>query len=406
MKKKILLGLVLILCCFTGCSSNGSSKKDDNNPPEIKMSDIDWSVKSGIIDDERKLTFSYKNNTDYTIAYIELTFTRKDSVSDQEMLNAFKQYDNDDYSKNEIKNFNIVTESYRFVKSDQKSNNISCGADDGLWTDLTQDQYNLMTPDNAIIKVIKNRKFYTFNYDFKNKDMILDDSNSDINIYQWSSSDMAKKTLKPNFDCVVVDSDDNAYFLFHGYGVSRRQFETYVEKVKTKFSDIETDDSDIEYFEAKNNNGDEIELSYNASEQEVSCTISNDNVTSGDEDDTESATEATTTTAVKKATTTTAKKVTTAVKKKDTQTSGIRPRIKKAIDSYEKVMDSYCEFMKKYNKSSDTSSMIKDYADYMEKYSDAVEKFQKIKNDNLNSDELSYYTKVQVRVTKKLADIQ
>lgn len=101
MKKKILLGLVLILCCFIGCSSNSSKNRDDNNPPEIKMSDIDWSVKSGIIDDERKLTFSYKNNTDYTIAYIELTFTRKD--------------------------------------------------------------------------------------------MVLDDSNSDINIYQWSSNDMAKK---------------------------------------------------------------------------------------------------------------------------------------------------------------------------------------------------------------------
>lgn len=104
---------------------------------------------------------------------------------------------------------NIVTESYRFVKSGQKSNNISCGADDGLWTDVTQDQYNLMTPDNAIIKVIKNRKFYTFNYDFKNKDMVPDDSNSDINIYQWSSNDMAKKTVKPNFDCVIVNSDDN-----------------------------------------------------------------------------------------------------------------------------------------------------------------------------------------------------
>lgn len=82
MKKKILLGLVLILCCFTGCSSNSSKNRDDNNPPEIKMSDIDWSVKSGIIDDERKLTFSYKNNTDYTIAYIELTSTRKDMVLD------------------------------------------------------------------------------------------------------------------------------------------------------------------------------------------------------------------------------------------------------------------------------------------------------------------------------------
>ena len=66
-----------------------------------------------------------------------------------------------------------------------------------------------MTPDNAIIKVIKNRKFYTFNYDFKNKDMVPDDSNSDINIYQWSSNDMAKKTVKPIFDCVIVNSDDN-----------------------------------------------------------------------------------------------------------------------------------------------------------------------------------------------------
>lgn len=48
MKKKILLGLVIILCCFTGCSSNSSKNRDDNNPPEIKMSDIDWSVTSGI----------------------------------------------------------------------------------------------------------------------------------------------------------------------------------------------------------------------------------------------------------------------------------------------------------------------------------------------------------------------
>ena len=102
-----------------------------------------------------------------------------------------------------------------------------------------------MTPDNAIIKVIKNRKFYTFNYDFKNKDMMLDDSNSDINIYQWSSSDMAKKTVKPNFDCVVVNSDDNDYFLFHGYGVSRRQFETYVEKVTTTVKKKDTQTSGI-----------------------------------------------------------------------------------------------------------------------------------------------------------------
>lgn len=65
----------------------------------------------------------------------------------------------------------------------------------------------------------------------------------------------------------MVNSDDNAYFSFNGYGSSRRQFEAYVEK----------------------------------------------------------------------ATTTAAKKVTTTVKKKDTQTSGIRPRIKKQLTVTKKL---------------------------------------------------------------------
>lgn len=30
---------------------------------------------------------------------------------------------------------------------------------------------------------------------------------------------MAKKTAKPNFDCVVVNSDDNAYFRLMDMGV-------------------------------------------------------------------------------------------------------------------------------------------------------------------------------------------
>ena len=88
----------------------------------------------------------------------------------------------------------------------------------------------LMTPDNAIIKVIKNRKFlYVLIMISKNKDMVLDDSNSDINGHQmiWR-----KKTAKPNFDCVVVNSDDNAYFFVLNWiwGVVVDNFEAYVEK--------------------------------------------------------------------------------------------------------------------------------------------------------------------------------
>ncbi len=56
MKKKILLGLVLILCCFTGCSSN-SSKIETTIIRQKSKCQILIGVKSRIIDDERKLTF-------------------------------------------------------------------------------------------------------------------------------------------------------------------------------------------------------------------------------------------------------------------------------------------------------------------------------------------------------------
>lgn len=111
MKKKILLGLVLVLCCLTGCGSNSGNSKNsnDNSPPEIKMSDIDWNIKSGIIDGQRRIVFSYTNNTDYTIGDIELDFQRKASTTDDDMLKEFKLLkDTGNYSADDVKKFYIT----------------------------------------------------------------------------------------------------------------------------------------------------------------------------------------------------------------------------------------------------------------------------------------------------------
>lgn len=394
MKKKILLGLVLVLCCLTGCGSNSGNSKNsnDNSPPEIKMSDIDWSVKKGIIQDERHIAFSYKNNTGYTIADMKIEFKRKDSVSDDKMLNLFKYYKDNKYmSESEIKKTGLISENHRFIKAGKKSNLTPVQTNDSTWDLQNMDQYEVMEPDKATITVIKNNKAYIFYYDFINKEMTMDDENSGKKIYNWSTSKMAKKLPKPSFESVIIGSDDSDYFTFDAFNVTWDQYEKYIEKVKKTFTKIETDEDNL--FEASDTKGNSISLSYESFDKSLNCTVEGT-----DEETTESTTEATATTTVEK--------VTTTAKKKSTQTSGIRPRIKKAIDSYETVMNSYCKFMKKYNESSDTSSMMKDYADYMEKYSDAAEKFEKIKDDNLNDDELAYYTKVQVRVTKKLADVQ
>lgn len=92
-------------------------------------------------------------------------------------------------------------------------------------------------------------------------------------------------------------------------------------------------------------------------------------------------------------------------KKDDELVDGMHPEFKEAMNSYEEFFDEYCKFMKKYSKSSDTTSLLADYADYMTKYADYMEKMEKLGKDDLNDEELKYYTKVTMRINEKLLDV-
>lgn len=76
------------------------------------------------------------------------------------------------------------------------------------------------------------------------------------------------------------------------------------------------------------------------------------------------------------------------------------------MDSYEDFFDEYIEFMKKYENSDDVAGMLNDYADYMTKYADYMQKLNDVDTDNLLTADAAYYTKVQARIVKKLAEIQ
>lgn len=83
--------------------------------------------------------------------------------------------------------------------------------------------------------------------------------------------------------------------------------------------------------------------------------------------------------------------------------NGLRPEFKKAMDSYEKFMNEYCDFMKKYAKSDGTDlELLNDYVDYMSKYNDALKDFEAWDNEDMTTEEASYYLDVQTRINKKL----
>ena len=167
-------------------------------------------------------------------------------------------------------------------------------------------------------------------------------------ILNWPDSEVGKMIPKPNTKNGEIIWEREDSFDLYARKMSRTDYNNYVERCKKRGFTKNYSKTDDTYY-ADNDKGYNLSLIYDENEKYTSICLKPKE---------ESTTEATTTT--------TAEKVTTTAKKKSTQTSGIRPRIKKAIDSYETVMDSYCKFMKKYNESSDTSSMMKDYADYME----------------------------------------
>ena len=90
----------------------------------------------------------------------------------------------------------------------------------------------------------------------------------------------------------------------------------------------------------------------------------------------------------------------------NSSSAGLSSDFKKAMDSYEEFMNDYVEFMKKYKDNPNDFTLLADYAKYIEKYSNVAKDFENWKSDNLNAEELAYYTQVQTRVWEKISAIE
>ena len=85
--------------------------------------------------------------------------------------------------------------------------------------------------------------------------------------------------------------------------------------------------------------------------------------------------------------------------------SGLDPKFKAAMDSYEAVMDEYIAFMKKFNANPNDVTLLANYASYAQKYAEAAQAFAKWEDEDLNDAEVAYYIDVQTRVNKKLLEV-
>lgn len=386
---------LMLLLIFTGCSqsANSPSIPNETKPKKIpiKIEDISWSVQEEIVDDERAVVFSYSNNTKYTIGGIEIDFTLKDDVTDED-LKVFDHYKEEyDVEDEDIKDIYITGFSHKFAAPKQTVSGTPCVIDNTYFQVESIKQYEIMQPDKATIVYLDKEKAYTIYYDFKSGNYSW--ANEDgIEIDQWSDGDLASLISKPNAQ-VISCTEDSTTFNFTSYGVSKEQFEKYVQACKEKGFILDVSNWET-YYNAKNENDYELSIDYYEKDDRMDGCVRAPEKKKTSEPNSKD----------EKASSTLSKEYS------ETETSNVSVKNetwKQFLKDYEDWADRYVEFIKKYKENPNNSSLFSEYSKFLTETVEWTNKAQEyedeLRNTEVSSEFLTEYINTVGRILEKIA---
>lgn len=339
----------------------------------LSINDIDWNVKAGSVDGINTIFFGYTNNTNYTIADVEMTFEQKDDVTADQLVVFDSLKEDREWSDEEVAQIYILGYNRKLADPGETVDESPCVINGTYTLVESMEQYEIMEPTEvSIVYIGSDDKMRMVSYDFKTKEYNY--SAKSESIHEWSDSDISSLLPKSEARVVKVSSDDKDRFFFYAYGVLEDEYKSYVDACKKNgFTNVEFE-SDNSY-RALNADNYEVKINYILVEETMTGCIEK----SSEEDVTE-------------------------IESQDSE-SGIQPEFKDMMDSYEAFFDEYCEFMKKYSESDDTTSMLADYTDYMTKYVEFMGKLDEVNEDELSTEEALYYAEVSARISQKLLEV-
>jgi hypothetical protein len=238
MKKKSLLVMVLLVVLvagiFGGCGGGGGTSNGGASKDYPVIDDIETSVKEEVRDGEREVLFSYNNNSEYTITYLETTMKFKEDVTKDDVNEVYEKIYPDKWKEAEKEGYELAditmtAESENKVAPGETSPKTRLSV--GWLYVLDISQYELMDADITTIKYIgADEKQYTIYYDHKTKEYTKDsDEGEEVNA--WSDSELAKQIPQPEFDFEITSDMDN-FFRIESYDVTKEELKAYIEKCK------------------------------------------------------------------------------------------------------------------------------------------------------------------------------
>ena len=249
---------------------------DLNDTVPFSMSDIEWNIEKNIVNGTREYAISYSNNTKYDMLGLDITYSRKSGVTDEQMLNAFFDVQSEyDYEDSEIENLQLNACNYAFIvsgeKADKEASYVAGDVHGKDFKEITEEQFSLFEPDTAKINYISGDKIYTVYYDFKNDEMNCDSADV-IDKFSWSDSNLANAAPKPEYDIVVVLGDGNNIFSYDICNIAKDDFDDYREQCIQK-GFVKDSINDEEHYEAENSDGIMLGIIYEAASNRMTCVL-------------------------------------------------------------------------------------------------------------------------------------
>ncbi len=386
-RKVFCIGITVMLSAvmITGCGSNGGknagNSSDDTQSKKIpiKIEDIAWSVEQEIVDGEREVVFNYTNNTQYTIGDIEIKFTPKDGVTDEELKVFDSLKEEHDLTDEDMNDLYISGYSHKFAEPKETVGGAPCEIN-GYIDVENMAQYEIMQPDMATIAYIDDGKGYMVYYDFKSQKYSWGDKNG-VEIYKWAEGGLSTVIPQPDVMSVSCTESDTSLG-FTSYGASNEQFNKYVQTCKDKGFTVNASSSKTSY-NAENSDGYKLSVYYYAEDERLTGNLY----------------------APKKAAT---PQPTKSAATPTSLSSANTEAWKQFLNDYENWTNSYIELVEKYKENPDDLSLISEYTKIMTETAQWAERAQEyedeLKNDNVSPEVLTEYINTLARITQKIAE--
>lgn len=273
--KRTIVGIALgalMLCLLAGCSAGPDPTSADFEPAkdEVKVDQIDWTVENAVMDDKRRVAFSYTNNSKFTIVDLKITFSMKPDTTPESLRDAFESLKDSGWSDSQINEIANVTEDQlaRLSVVGECALPVAPGEtsqQDAMVLGMVflgdMAQYELTEPSMMSIKYVAGEgKLYEETYDFKTSSYSL--SKDVIDTAQWSDSEMAGALPNPEGELVVDVDDSGNRFTFETVGTTQEGFDAFVAACKEKGFTVDASESDTHYYADSADGAYELDVFY------------------------------------------------------------------------------------------------------------------------------------------------